>query len=53
MEFLIGIAGIIFIVLVRYRPWIDITREGDVLLWYNGKCKREYKQLFNIYSLKK
>ena len=44
--------------LLRYRPTIDITKDGDVLLWYNYHyynrpnkkwfVQRHYKHLFNI-----
>jgi len=54
INIIVGVAGIIILgVFIRYRPWLDITKEGDVLLWYNGKCKREYKALFNIFNHKK
>ena len=50
MERLIIIVGILAIItFLKYRPWIDITREGDVLLWYNVNCGRTYKFLFNIF----
>jgi hypothetical protein len=36
LAIMIGIAiAIIIFFLRRYRPWVDVTREGDVLLWYN------------------
>lgn len=39
--------------LVTYRPFIDITCKGDVLLWYDHYSKnrgtvRKYKFLFKI-----
>lgn len=34
----------------RYSPRIDVTREGDVLLWYNIKKNyRHFKHLFKRY----
>lgn len=36
LAIMIGVAIVIILFLVnRYRPWIDVTSEGDVLLWYN------------------
>ena len=48
---IILIGSIILLKLGKYQPWIDITKEGDVMLWYNDDGKRTYKKLFNI-SLK-
>lgn len=54
MDRLLIIVGILAIIsFFKYRPWIDITREGDVLLWYNVNCGRTYKFLFNIFIFKK
>jgi len=46
---IIGLVAIIVINLIRYRPWLDVTREGDVVLWYNKKGKRVWKHLFKIF----
>ena len=47
------IAIIIMIILIAIeailKPRIDITSEQEVLLWYNGKTKREYNFLFRIF----
>lgn len=33
----------------KYEPFVDVTCEGDVLLWYNSKDgSRKYKLLFKI-----
>ena len=29
-----------------FKPSIDLTTEGDFLLWYNGKDGRTYIKLF-------
>jgi len=38
---------ILFIILIKLviNPKIDITKEKDVLLWYNWKNKRKYFKL--------
>lgn len=36
------------IVLMIYSPSIDITSEGDVLLWYNDTGERKFKKLWKI-----
>ncbi len=34
---------------LNYGPSIDVTKEGDVLLWYYDKTnQRKWKKLFNI-----
>jgi hypothetical protein len=39
----------IMVVEVNYSPRIEITRNRDVLLWYNNnKYCREYVKLFNF-----
>lgn len=39
-------------ILVKYNPEIDVTRDGDVLLWYNTKKityrNRAFIKLFNL-----
>lgn len=37
---------------VKYQPYIDITREGDVLLWHNKNGERVFRKLFNIFFKK-
>lgn len=44
MEIIIIILFLILIKLV-INPKIDITKEKDVLLWYNWKNKRKYFKL--------
>ena len=46
---LIIIIQVVVVLLVKYRPSLDITREGDVVLWYNKKGKRVWKHLFKIF----
>ena len=38
---------ILFLILIKLviNPKIDITKEKDVLLWYNWKQKRKYFKL--------
>lgn len=38
---------ILFLILIKLviNPKIDITKEKDVLLWYNWKNKRKYFKL--------
>lgn len=36
IAFLIAFIVLVIVGLIHYyRPWIDVTSEGDVLLWYN------------------
>lgn len=51
-RFIILIVVIALTAFIKYQPWIDITREGDVIIWYNCKGGRTYKFLFNIYFKK-
>lgn len=48
---IIGIIILLALVWIEYRysPRIDITKEGDVLLWYT-MCSgyRHYKHLFKL-----
>lgn len=47
MMFLIVL--IMFIISINtFSPSIDITKEGDILLWYSIDDKRFFKKLFNI-----
>lgn len=41
---------ILFIILIKLviNPKIDITKEKDVLLWYNWKNKRKYFKIWKI-----
>ncbi len=38
---------ILFVILIKsiINPKIDITKEKDILLWYNWKQKRKYFKL--------
>lgn len=38
---------ILFIILIKLviNPKIDVTKEQDILLWYNWKNKRKYFKL--------
>lgn len=40
------IAFILLIIYFIYKPSIDITKEGDILLWYNKNNNRQYKILW-------
>jgi hypothetical protein len=40
------IAFILLIIYFIYEPSIDITKEGDILLWYNKNNNRQYKILW-------
>lgn len=46
------ILGILVFIEARYSPRIDITKDGDILLWYNsrydGAKYRDYKPLFKL-----
>jgi hypothetical protein len=47
MILLLSLLLIVFIHF-KYRPYIDVTREQDVLLWYTKNGKREFKHLFKL-----
>lgn len=40
------IAFILLIIYFIFKPSIDITKEGDILLWYNKNNSRQYKILW-------
>lgn len=43
------ITGVLVHIEHLFKPRIDITKEGQVLLWYTNKeSLRDYKHLFNI-----
>lgn len=46
----IGIIWVGIVYWLIYRPSIDITRNGDVLIWYDENFSRSYKKLFNIFG---
>lgn len=37
---------LILIKLTQYRPYIDETSAGDIVIWFNWKNKRIYKYLY-------
>ncbi len=41
---------ILFMILIKLiiNPKIDITKEKDILLWYNWKNKRKYFKVWTI-----
>ncbi len=45
MEAIIFIVLFLILIKLVINPKIDITKEKDVLLWYNWKQKRKYFQL--------
>ena len=49
MEIVLIIVGTLGVLFFKYRPSLDITKKGDVILWYYKKGKRLYKHLFNIF----
>lgn len=36
----------VFIGYINYRPYIDRTSNGSIIIWYNWKSKRIYKYLW-------
>lgn len=48
IKFFIGLVLIIllFKLLYKYSPFIDITSTKDILIWFNYKGKRIYKYLY-------
>jgi len=45
MEAIIFIVLFLILIKLVINPKIDITKEKDVLLWYNWKQKRKYFKL--------
>jgi len=45
MEAIIFIVLFLILIKLVINPKIDITKEKDVLLWYNWKNKRKYFKL--------
>jgi hypothetical protein len=46
-KYIVLIAALIIVLLyAHYRPFIDRTSDGDIVIWYNWKSKRIYKYLW-------
>ena len=44
---MISIILIIFLILV-FKPFIDRTSNGSIVIWYNWNKKRTYKYLWKV-----